>query len=77
MGKRTDHRLAVHRGEVLPFVLANGITCGGGCGRRIPLAALHHNHGLPEWCGTARGQDGEVYCPSCADELTGQSHGAH
>ncbi len=52
------------------------ILCDGGCGRTIPLAALRHSHGLPEWCGAARGLDGKVYCPPCADEL-GQSHKNH
>ena len=77
MGKRKrEHRLAVNRGEALPFVQATGMPCSGGCGRTIPLAALRHSHGLPEWCGAARGLDGKVYCPPCADEL-GQSHKNH
>ena len=50
------------------------ILCDGGCGRRVPLAALHHNHGLPEWCGTISLDGGRVLCPACADELTGESH---
>ncbi len=78
MGKRKrEHRLAVHRGEVQPFVLANGITCAGGCGRRIPLAALHHNHGLPEWCGAVSLGGGKVLCPTCADSPMGKSYVDH
>ena len=48
------------------------ILCDGGCGRTIPLAALRHSHGLPEWCGAARGLDGKVYCPPLLSQANGR-----